>query len=240
MGVSVLDDLPAIGLLTLATTIGCVSLGNHSQAASPLLIAVAVAGLSHFGTTWGVNHRPERPRGPLSILLILIGMAWVGEVSGITSLLGALWGGILLSRLAPPQEDMNRTLSLLSEVFLPLYLIGVGMRVEAATLVRPQAWALASVLMVLGVAGKLACGLGISARDKAGGVDRWLIMFGLILRGLPGLVFATTALGAGVIDAGQLSALVIMVTDTTVLGLMLLEARRTKVTIHGLGLTPHS
>jgi hypothetical protein len=51
------------------------------------------------------------------------------------------------------------------------------------------------------------------------------VVFGLIPRGLPGLVFATTALSAGVISSSQYSALVLMVTGTTVLGLVLLERR---------------
>jgi hypothetical protein len=38
-------------------------------------------------------------------------------------------------------------------------------------------------------------------------------------------VFATTALSAGVISSSQYSALVLMVTGTTVLGLVLLERR---------------
>ena len=38
-------------------------------------------------------------------------------------------------------------------------------------------------------------------------------------------MFATTALGGGLIDAVQFSALVLMVTTTTVLGLLLLERR---------------
>jgi membrane glycosyltransferase len=38
-------------------------------------------------------------------------------------------------------------------------------------------------------------------------------------------VFATTALNAGVINAPQFSALVLMVTVTTVVGLLLLERR---------------
>jgi hypothetical protein len=44
-------------------------------------------------------------------------------------------------------------------------------------------------------------------------------------RGLPGLVFASTALAAGVITALQFSALVLMVSSTTVVGLLLLERR---------------
>ncbi len=77
----------------------------------------------------------------------------------------------------------------------------------------------------LGVLTKLLCGLGITSSDRASGVDRWLVVFGLIPRGLPGLVFATTALSAVVINGSQFSALVIMVMVTKVLGLLLLEGR---------------
>jgi Kef-type K+ transport system membrane component KefB len=60
-------------------------------------------------------------------------------------------------------------------------------------------------------------------------VDRWVVAYGLIPRGLPGLVFATTALAAGLIDAVQFAALVIMVTVTTVVGLLLLERRLARI-----------
>jgi len=149
----------------------------------------------------------------------------LGEVSGLTSLLGALWGGVLLGRLAPPPRRVRQVLVVLSEVFLPLYFISVGMRIQADTMRQPAAWSLAALLIVVAVLAKLACGLGIGARDRAAGVDRWLVVFGLMPRGLPGLVFATTALGGGLINAVQFSALVLMVTTTTVLGLLLLERR---------------
>ena len=55
--------------------------------------------------------------------------------------------------------------------------------------------------------------------------DRAVVVFGLIPRGLPGLVFASTALASGVITAAQFSALVLMVSGTTVLGLLLLGRR---------------
>ena len=51
------------------------------------------------------------------------------------------------------------------------------------------------------------------------------MVFGLIPRGLPGLVFATTALANEVISPAQFSALVLMVSFTTVVGLLLLNRR---------------
>jgi Kef-type K+ transport system membrane component KefB len=60
-------------------------------------------------------------------------------------------------------------------------------------------------------------------------VDRALVVFGLIPRGLPGLVFATAARQAGVINSVEFSAVVLMVTFTTVVGLLLLDRRLAKV-----------
>lgn len=52
-----------------------------------------------------------------------------------------------------------------------------------------------------------------------------MVVFGLLPRGVPGLVFASSALADGVITPLQFSALVLMVSTTTVLGLLLLGRR---------------
>jgi Kef-type K+ transport system membrane component KefB len=226
VGVSVLDDLPAIALLSLSVAVGGRVAGSSPIAAlAALPLGVLLALLSYGAVELWRRRRPERPRDPLSILLLLIASAWVGEMCGLTSLLGALWGGVLLARLEPAGPEVRSVLAVLSEVFLPLYFLSVGMRVQAASLLRPEAWSLALVLLALAVVSKLACGLGVSRRDRAAGIDRWIVVFGLMPRGLPGLVFATTALSAGVIGSSQFSALVLMVASTTVIGLLLLERR---------------
>jgi Kef-type K+ transport system membrane component KefB len=226
VGVSVLDDLPAIALLSLSVAVGGRVAGSSPFAAlAALPLGVLLALLSYGAVELWRRRRPERPRDPLSILLLLIASAWVGEMCGLTSLLGALWGGVLLARLEPAGPEVRSVLAVLSEVFLPLYFLSVGMRVQAASLLRPEAWSLALALLALAVVSKLACGLGVSRRDRAAGIDRWIVVFGLMPRGLPGLVFATTALSAGVIGSSQFSALVLMVASTTVIGLLLLERR---------------
>jgi len=234
VGVSVLDDLPAIALLTGSMLLAGAGQGGVAGLAGSgwlVLLGPVLALLSVPLSSWWLRrHGPWQP-GPLGMLLLLIGCSWIGEVTGVTSLLGALWGGVLFNRLAPMGEGSNEAselrgnLALLSEVFLPLYFLGVGMRIQAGTLLQPSAWWLALVLLLLAIGCKLICGLGISGRDQAAGVDRWVVVFGLIPRGLPGLVFASTALASGVITAAQFSALVLMVSGTTVLGLLLLGRR---------------
>jgi Kef-type K+ transport system membrane component KefB len=234
VGVSVLDDLPAIALLTGSMLLAGAGQGGVASLAGSgwlVLLGPVLALLSVPLSSWWLRrHGPWQP-GPLGMLLLLIGCSWIGEVTGVTSLLGALWGGVLFNRLAPMGEgspearELRGNLALLSEVFLPLYFLGVGMRIQAGTLLQPSAWWLALVLLLLAIGCKLICGLGISGRDQVAGVDRWVVVFGLIPRGLPGLVFASTALASGVITAAQFSALVLMVSGTTVLGLLLLGRR---------------
>jgi Kef-type K+ transport system membrane component KefB len=234
VGVSVLDDLPAIALLTTAMLIAGSRQGAGGGSVGSgwlVLLGPALALLSVPVSRWWIQRQGAWQPGPLGVVVLLIGCSWIGEVTGVTSLLGALWGGVLLNRLAPMGEgsaearELRGHLALLSEVFLPLYFIGVGMRIQAATLLQPSAWWLALVLLLLAIGCKLICGLGISAWDQAAGVDRWVVVFGLIPRGLPGLVFASTALASGVINPTQFSALVLMVSGTTVLGLLLLGRR---------------
>jgi Kef-type K+ transport system membrane component KefB len=224
VGVSVLDDLPAIGLLSLS-----VALGGTRWSQGPgwngLLFGLVAASLSLVFAGWWRRRGGSSPQGPIGVLILLIGSSWIGELSGLTSLLGALWGGVLYNRLHPEPPRLDGLLTILSEVFLPLYFIGVGMRIEASTLLQSQAWGLGLVLLLVAVVSKLACGLGVTAADRRAGIDRWQVIFGLMPRGLPGLVFASTALAAGVISAVQFSALVLMVSCTTLVGLLLLERR---------------
>jgi Kef-type K+ transport system membrane component KefB len=235
VGVSVLDDLPAIALLGLASASAGRSI--ESQAASPgaALVSLAVAlapmalGLLLAALSWlWVSRRPSlirRPQGVLGVLLLLISCAWLGEATGLTSLLGALWAGVLLAKLQAPEQPLRDVFVVMAEVFLPLYFISIGMRLSVATLLEPRAWWLAAFLVLMALASKLACGLGLSHADRRAGVDPWLLAFGLIPRGLPGLVFASTALANGLIDRVEFAALVIMVTVTTVVGLLLLDQR---------------
>ena len=235
VGVSVLDDLPAIGLLTLATLTGNRAGGAGGLGGLGLPLGLAAAALSWWGTGLWARHRPERPRSPLALLILLISCAWVGQASGLTSLLGALWAGILLSRLRGSGDRgarsraadaaMRRTFELITEVFLPLYFISVGMRLPLAALQDSRAWGLAAGITVLALISKAACALGIWRQDVAAGIDRRAVVFGLLPRGLPGLVFATTAREAGVINAAEFSAVVVMVAFTTVIGLLLLDRR---------------
>jgi Kef-type K+ transport system membrane component KefB len=101
-------------------------------------------------------------------------------------------------------------------VFVPLFFVLMGVQVELGSLAAPSSLGLGAALVVVAIAGKLACGLGVVDR----GVDRLTVAVGMIPRGEVGLIFAgigTTLMldGRPVLSEGVFAAVVVMVLVTT-------------------------
>ncbi len=111
---------------------------------------------------------------------------------------------------------------------VPVFFVMVGMRVKIDTLMQPESWLLACGLIAVAFGSKLVCFAGIREKSRALGIDPWIVTFGMLPRGLPGLSFATAALGSGMIRDVVFSALIIMVTATNFIGLTLLSRRLQK------------
>ncbi|MFS6827831.1 cation:proton antiporter [Cyanobium sp. ATX-6F1] len=150
VGVSVLDDLPAVGLLALATfvagrsgegTSGAGALAASGPFASGglgwIALGLALAGLCYGLVKVFVQRCGPRRLGPFALVLLMIASAAAGETFGLTGLLGALFGGMLLARLSPPDAAVEDNLVVFSDVFVPLYFVTVGMRVEAGITAEP-------------------------------------------------------------------------------------------------------
>ncbi len=217
LGASVLDDFPAILLLSVAfgmaksTPSGILHGGMGIQSfVFPLLAALIVGLFVRFGEK--LRLRPVH-----AIPLLVLG-AWATHQFGLTSLLGALVVGISL-RKGAAGDSMQEFLAPFSQFLIPLYFITVGMRIPLDALSDPDAWGLGFGLFVLALVGRLICALGIGRKAIASGVDPWLVTWGMIPRGLPGLVFATVAHEAQLLSATSFFGLVLMVTLTNLVGL---------------------
>lgn len=226
LGASVLDDFPAILLLSVAfgmsrgEGIGAGLTGvNVKSWLLPLACVVVVVILTRF-------RERLRFRAVHAIPLLVLG-AWSSQQWGLTSLLGALVVGISLR--GEKSGDMEAYLTPFSQFLIPLYFITVGMRVPLAALTNPNSWVLGLGLFVLALVGRLLCSRGIGSNDVRQGVDPWLVMWGMIPRGLPGLVFATMAHQANLLTATSFFGLVLMVTLTNLVGLAGLSWRAKRV-----------
>ena len=77
----------------------------------------------------------KRYRDPISefmvVMLMLVGSAWLADLAGLEGILGAFLCGVSLNRLLPNRSPlMNRINFVGNSIFVPLFLISVGLMID--------------------------------------------------------------------------------------------------------------
>jgi len=109
-------------------------------------------------------------------------------------------------------------------VFVPIFFVAVGAAVDVRTFGSREVVIVGVALTAVAIVGKFAAGwapVWVRARKT-------LIGVGMIPRGEVGLIFAQTGLAAGVLNAGEYSALMLMVLVTTFMAPPLLRRLLTR------------
>lgn len=240
LGAAVIDDV--LGLIILAvvtgviTSVGSVGGGDISVASVAWIGAKAVGFLVIsllIGTRsaptlfrFGARMRLEGMLVTLSLTFCFI-MAYCANLFGLAPIVGAFAAGLILDGSGVAQlfgsneRSIEDLLIPLSNFFVPVFFVHMGMQVELATLMDINVIVFGSVLTLVAILGKQACGLGVFG-PKNRGVNRLAIGIGMIPRGEVGLIFAM--IGSTLMIGGQhvvsppvYSAIVIMVMLTTMI-----------------------
>ena len=235
LGAAVIDDV--MGLVILAAVTSLVKATDAGTALSTgglLLILLKAVGFLAAALYLGRALVPRIFRGAARLrgqgvllataLTFCFGLAWLASEIGLAGIVGAYAAGLVLDRVhyadftsrgEHPVEDLLRPLT---QLFVPVFFVVMGMQVELGALAQPGIPALAGLLIVAAVAGKQACALGA----LGDGLDARSIGIGMIPRGEVGLIFASLGLtlsigGRPVVDPALYAALVAMVLATTVM-----------------------
>lgn len=235
LGAAVLDDvlgLVVLGLVggAIAASNGAGSFGGWEAAAVVLKAAGFFAGSIAFGVL-GSRHlfvaaSKLRGKGLLlaTALVLCFGFSYLGSVAGLAPLVGAFCAGLVLDevRYRDLMPNEERTLPELVEpigsFLVPLFFVVVGFKVDLSSVASMEVIALAGLLTLAAVLGKLACGVAVLEE----GVRRPVVGLAMVPRGEVGLVFA--GLGTSLLIGGEpvlaphvYAALVGMVVVTTTL-----------------------
>ena len=230
LGAAVIDDV--IGLVILAVVSDLVA-GNAptvlgvlrtTAVAFGFLAVVLVLGRFIVPPLFGHIARLGKEHTLASMALALAFLLAVAA-SGIGSALivGAFAAGLVL---APTEHAhaIERGIVRLANIFVPIFFVAVGAAVDVRTFGSREVLIIGLTLTAVAILGKFAAGFApvwIKARKT-------LIGVGMIPRGEVGLIFAQTGLAAGVIDAGEYSALMLMVLVTTFIAPPLLRQLMSK------------
>src|SRR5690554_1420512 len=100
--------------------------------------------------------KEEKHSHYIFVLSVIFFSAFLAEVAGVEAIIGAFMAGLALNKLIPPNSAlMNRIEFLGNSLFIPFFLISVGMLVNVKVIFGGTgAWIVAGTLTVVAIAGK--------------------------------------------------------------------------------------
>lgn len=225
LGAAMIDDVLVLLALALLVSVG------QSPDLLPILLRFALylsaaALIGWFALPPLLNALEQLNIPGVTIgfgLSVMFLYAWAADaVGGMTPILGAFIAGIALRRAACRFTLQNGIRAIAEGVFIPVFLINIGLRTDIRAL---DAGSLPLVIALLGVSviGKVG-GCGGGAR-LGGFTTRESLHVGIsmIPRGAVGLALTTIGLSTGLLPADLFPEIVLVILITTVLAPILLR-----------------
>jgi Kef-type K+ transport system membrane component KefB len=225
LGAAIVDDV--IGLVILAIVSGLAAGAALSAGtivwkfvvAVGFLVVAVVLGRWFMPRIFSMIERMQ-VRGILFVtsFAFVLALAALAGTVGSALIIGAFAAGIILST-TNHFDLITKSIHPVSDLVAPIFFVYVGSSVNVALLnpaspqFAPQTLLLASALLVVAVAGKLASGYAVGWGRQP--LNHIAIGVGMVPRGEVGLIFAHLGLANGVVGVPAFNALVIVVMLTT-------------------------
>jgi Kef-type K+ transport system membrane component KefB len=233
LGAAVADDV--LGLVILTVVVRIVEQGSFDALVAVEVLGVALAflvittylglRLAPPGFRWLQRNTLGTSTVLVAAIVLTLALAELAIRAELAPIIGAFVAGLALGRTRQA-ERIERDLTPLAAVFIPIFFVQVGLQVDVQAMIRPSVLGLAGVLLVVAIVGKVVAGLAVGRAP----VDRLLIGIGMIPRGEVGLIFATIGLADGVLDDDLYAALLLVVLVTTIITPGLIRARLARST----------
>ncbi len=177
------------------------------------LLGVMVFGVFPMIAKWFFRHRQGTAAGFAMVMLMLVGSAWLAEWAGLEGILGAFLCGVALNRWVPNLSPLMGRINFVGNtIFVPLFLLGVGMMIDVRLLFVGWGTALMALAMIITkLASKWLAAWAAQRSFRLSGWDREL-MFGLTHATAAGtLAIVTIGYSVGLFDTTILNATVVMI-----------------------------
>ncbi|ASI99318.1 cation:proton antiporter [Thermococcus celer] len=222
LAAAVVDDV--LGILVLTVAISMIK-GGEINYGSLVEVIVSVSLLLFFFLYFGPEladrafraiSRIDLPEAETAFALVfLIVFAYLAEHLNLASILGAYLAGLALGQSSKKKGIMDHMNILGYSLFIPLFFVEVGMRIELSYILH--AGLFAGLYTVAAVLSKiLGCGLGarLSGFDWGSSIR---IGIGMIPRMGVELAMLAVAMDSGIIGSDALTVAILMVFTTTVI-----------------------
>lgn len=228
MGGTLVTDTLSLGVLAVvAGTVGDNQgtgywIGFATSVA--VFVAAALIILPRLGRWFFRNVQYENNIDFVFMVAILFTTAFLAELAGLAPIIGAFIAGLLLNRLVPESGTlMSRIQFVGNALFIPFFLISVGMLVDVAVLGSLDVWVKAVLFSILVFVGKGLATLIVKMLFKYS-KEEALVVWGLTIP-QSAATLAVTLVGyeLGFFDTTAVNAVVIMILITCLVGPWLVE-----------------
>jgi len=169
------------------------------------------------------------------VLTVVFFAAFLAEIAGLEPIIGAFVAGLALNKLIPHSSAlMNRIEFIGNAIFIPFFLIAVGMIVDISVLTKgPMALIVAGTLTVVAVTGKYFAATATQLVFKYTRNQRNLI-FGLSnAHAAATLAVIMVGYNNNIIDENVLNGTIVLILVTCIVASMVTEAASKKVVLEG-------
>ncbi|ASJ01766.1 sodium:proton antiporter [Thermococcus profundus] len=222
LAAAVVDDVLGILVLTVAISIiGGGSINYSSLAEVVVSVSLLLFFFIYFGPgmadkTFRYISKIDLPESETAFALVfLIVFAYLAEHLNLASILGAYLTGLALGQIPKKKAIMDHMNVLGYSLFIPLFFVEVGMRIELSYILHAGLFAVLYTTAAV-VSKIIGCGLGA----KLGGFD-WAaslrIGVGMIPRMGVELAMLAVAMSSGIIGGDALTVAILMVFTTTII-----------------------
>ncbi len=185
-----------------------------------IYLALVWFGLPRLGRWFFRRERTDGISAYLFIFTSLFAGAYLAEVAGVEAIVGAFLVGLALNRLIPEQSLLNNRIHFIGEsVFIPFFLLSVGMLVDVRVLAGDaRAWQVMAAMTITVVATKFLAAK-LSERIFGYSSEEGWTIFGLSVPQAAATLAATLiGVEVGLFDDAVLNGVVMMILVTCLLG----------------------
>lgn len=220
---------------TLALLVLAVIAGSRGGAIGPGFWATLLGSLAVYVALvlWGVPKlgrwffRKVRSEGTgefVFVLAVLFTVAYASHLAGAEPIIGALLAGLALNRLVPESGILMSRINFVGEaIFIPFFLLSVGMLVDVRALADPDAL-LFSVILAAGVVGSKWVASWATRRFFGYNADEGWTIFGLSVPHASGtLAIVLVGFELELFDATEVNAVVLTILVTSLIGPWVVE-----------------
>jgi Kef-type K+ transport system membrane component KefB len=177
----------------------------------------------------------EKTADYIFVLFVVFFAAFIAEIAGLEPIIGAFVAGLALNRLIPHSSAlMNRIEFIGNSIFIPFFLISVGMIVNVNVLLEhPSAWLIAGTLTIVAIFGKWLASWFTQKVFKYTVAQRQVI-FGLSsAHAAATLAVIMVGYEAGIIDEDVLNGVILLILVTCIVATIVTERASKKILLEG-------